>query len=96
MPDFFVEGGIQHDFWRAGEGSEGDPTRDIPEPDKFGWDVGLFLAIPLSRGGAGVAEMRRSAILVERLAAEFDRVEQDIDTRRAHGALQRRGSAGHR
>jgi outer membrane protein TolC len=80
LPDFFVEGGVQHDFWRAGEGSEGDPALGIPEPDKFGWDVGLFLAIPLSRGGAGVAEMRRSAILVERLAAQFDRVEQDIDT----------------
>ena len=82
LPDFFVEGGIQHDFWRAGEGSEVPQPNPlgIPEPDKFGWDVGLFLAIPLSRGGAGIAEMRRSAILVERLAAEFDRVEQDIDT----------------
>jgi outer membrane protein TolC len=82
LPDFFVEGGIQHDFWRAGEGSEApDPNPlGFPEPDKFGWDVGLFLAIPLSRGGSGVAAMRENAILVERLAAEFDRVEQDIDT----------------
>jgi outer membrane protein TolC len=82
LPDFFVEGGIQHDFWRAGEGSVApDPNPlGIPEPDKFGWDVGLFLAIPLSRGGSGVAEMRESAILVERLSAVFARVEQDIDT----------------
>jgi outer membrane protein TolC len=80
LPDFFVEGGIQHDFWREGEGAEGDPTQGIPEPDKFGWDVGLFLAIPLSRGGSGVADMRRSARLLERLMAEFDRVEQNIDT----------------
>jgi outer membrane protein TolC len=82
LPEFFVEGGIQHDFWRAGEGSEAPQPNPlgIPEPDKFGWDVGLFLAIPLSRGGSGVADMRRSAILVERLAASFDRVEQNIDT----------------
>jgi len=82
LPEFFVEGGIQHDFWRAGEGSAAPQPNpnDIPEPDKFGWDVGLFLAIPLSRGGAGVADMRRSAVLVERLVAEFDRVEQNIDT----------------
>jgi outer membrane protein len=82
LPDFFVEGGVQHDFWRAGEGAEVPQPNPlgIPEPDKFGWDVGLFLSIPLSRGGSGVAEMRRSARLVERLAAEFDRVEQNIDT----------------
>ena len=82
LPDFFVEGGIQHDFWRAGEGAEAPQPNPLglPEPDKFGWDVGLFLSIPLSRGGSGVAEMRRSARLVERLAAEFDRVEQNIDT----------------
>ncbi|MFA9469995.1 MAG: TolC family protein [Deltaproteobacteria bacterium] len=82
LPEFFVEGGIQHDFWRDGEGSEVPQPNpfDIPQPDKFGWDVGLFLAIPLSRGGSGVAEMRESAILVERLSAEFARVEQDIDT----------------
>ena len=82
LPEFFVEGGIQHDFWRAGEGSEAPQPNPlgIPEPDKFGWDVGLFLAIPLSRGGSGVADMRRSAILVERLVAQFDRVEQNIDT----------------
>ncbi|MHC4409286.1 MAG: TolC family protein [Planctomycetota bacterium] len=82
LPEFFVEGGIQHDFWRAGEGSEAPQPNPlgIPEPDKFGWDVGLFLAIPLSRGGSGVADMRQSAILVERLAASFDRVEQNIDT----------------
>ena len=83
MPEFFVEGGIQHDFWREGEGSVTPPNLEaigIPQPDKFGWDVGLFLAIPLSRGGSGVADMRRSAILVERLSAELDRVAQNIDT----------------
>jgi len=80
LPDFFVEGGIQHDFWRAGEGATVPSGSAFPQPDDFGWDVGLFLAIPLSRGGSGVAEMRRSARLVERLAAEFDRVEQNIDT----------------
>jgi outer membrane protein TolC len=82
LPDFFVEGGIQHDFWRDGEGAEVPQPNPlgIPQPDKFGWDVGLFLSIPLSRGGSGVAEMRESAILVERLGAEFARVEQNIDT----------------
>ena len=82
LPEFFVEGGVQHDFWRDGEGAtvtQPNPL-NIPQPDKFGWDVGLFLAIPLSRGGSGVADMRRSAILVERLSAELDRVEQNIDT----------------
>jgi outer membrane protein len=78
LPHFFVEGGIQHDFWRDGEGSE--VPDDLPQPDKFGWDVGLFLSIPLSRGGSKVAEMREAAILVERLQAEFARVEQNIDT----------------
>ena len=83
LPEFRVEGGIQHDFWREGEGAVTPPDLEalgIPQPDKFGWDVGLFLAIPLSRGGAGVAEMRESGILVERLTAELDRVEQLIDT----------------
>jgi outer membrane protein TolC len=78
LPDFFAEGGVQHDFWRDGEGA--DAPSPFPQPDKFGWDVGLFLAIPLSRGGSGVADMRRSAYLLERLMAEFDRVEQNIDT----------------
>ncbi|MDH3653335.1 MAG: TolC family protein [Myxococcales bacterium] len=82
LPEFFVEGGIQHDFWREGEGATVPQPNalNIPQPDKFGWDVGLFLAIPLSRGGSGVADMRRSAILVERLTAELDRVAQNIDT----------------
>jgi len=83
LPEFFVEGGVQHDFWRDGAGSQTpDFLSDlgVPEPDKFGWDVGLFLAIPLSRGGSKVAEMRQAAILVERLTAEFARVEQQIDT----------------
>jgi len=82
LPDFSVEGGIQHDFWREGEGATVPEPNDfgIGQPDKFGWDVGLYLAIPLSRGGSGVADMRRSAILLERLTAEFDRVAQNIDT----------------
>jgi outer membrane protein TolC len=82
LPEFFVEGGVQHDFWREGEGATVPQPNalNIPQPDKFGWDVGLFLAIPLSRGGSGVADMRRSAILVERLTAELDRVAQNIDT----------------
>lgn len=83
LPEFFVDGGVQHDFWRDGKGSETPPglsALGIPAPDKFGWDVGLFLAIPLSRGGSGVADIRESARLVERLTAKFDRVEQDIDT----------------
>jgi len=83
LPHFFVEGGIQHDFWREGEGATTPPDLEVlgfPQPDKFGWDVGLFLAIPLSRGGSKVAEMREASILVERLLAEFARVEQNIDT----------------
>lgn len=81
LPHFFVDGGIQHDFWRDGKGAT-TPENDLglPQPDKFGWDVGLFLAIPLSRGGSGVAAMRESAILVERLAAQLDRIAQDIDS----------------
>lgn len=78
LPELFVEGGIQHDFWREGEGATA--PAGTPQPDKFGWDVGLYLAIPLSRGGAGIADIRQSARLVERLAAELDRVEQNIDT----------------
>ncbi len=83
LPNFFVEGGVQHDFWRDGKGSTTPPALSlvgIPEPDKFGWDVGLYLSIPISRGGSGVAAMRESAHLVERLEAVLDRVEQDIDT----------------
>ena len=83
LPEFDVRGGIQHDFWRGGEGSVTPPDLEalgIPQPDKFGWDVGLYLAIPLSRGGSGVAEMRESAIFVEGLTAELDRVSQNIGT----------------
>jgi len=97
LPDFFVEGGIQHDFWRDGVGSEA-PAGSV-QPDKFGWDVGLFLAIPLSRGGSGVADMRQSAILVERL--DSGRTAHSIVRsrraehrhRRADRALQRRRCA---
>jgi outer membrane protein TolC len=83
LPEFFIEGGIQHDYWVDGEGSEVPPglaALGVPEFNKGTWDVGGFAAIPLSRGGSGVADMRRSARLVERLGAEFDRVEQFIDT----------------
>ena len=51
----------------------------IPQPDKFGWDVGLFLSIPLSRGGSKIAEMRQAAILIERLDTRFARIAQNID-----------------
>ncbi|MCZ6807203.1 MAG: TolC family protein, partial [Deltaproteobacteria bacterium] len=60
LPEFFVEGGVQHDFWRDGEGAVTPPNLPFPQPDKFGWDVGLFLAIPLSRGGSKIAEMRQA------------------------------------
>jgi outer membrane protein len=81
LPEFFVEGGVQNDFWRDGEGATTPPNNlGIPQPDKFGWDVGLFLAIPLSRGGSKIAEMRQAGILIERLTAEFARIEQGIDT----------------
>jgi len=83
LPEFFVEGGVQNDFWRDGEGAVTPPdltVLGVPQPDKFGWDVGLFLAIPLSRGGSKVAEMRQAGILIERLTGEFARIEQDIDT----------------
>ena len=83
LPEFAVEGGVQHDFWRAGEGATTPPDLEafgIPQPDKFGWDVGLYLAIPLSRGGAGIANIRESERLVERLSAELARIEQNVDT----------------
>ena len=85
LPEFAVEGGVQHDFWRAGEGATtppglAAPPFNIPQPDKFGWDVGLYLAIPLSRGGAGIANIRESSRLVERLSAELARIEQNVDT----------------
>jgi len=81
LPEFFVEGGVQNDFWRDGVGAVTPPNNlGIPQPDKFGWDVGLFLAIPLSRGGSKIAEMRQAGILIQRLTAEFARIEQDIDT----------------
>ncbi|MDH3728445.1 MAG: TolC family protein, partial [Myxococcales bacterium] len=82
LPEFFVEGGVRNDFWRDGEGTVTPPDLEglLPEPDKFGWDIGLFLAIPLSRGGSKVAEMRQAGILIERLTGEFARIEQDIDT----------------
>jgi outer membrane protein TolC len=83
LPEFAVEGGIQHDFWRAGEGAKTPPDLEafgIPQPDKFGWDVGLYLAIPLSRGGAGIANIRESSRLVEGLSAELARIEQNVDT----------------
>jgi len=83
VPDFTVEGGLEDDFWRAGEGATTPPELEafgIPQPDRFGWDVGLYLSIPLSRGGAGIANIRESARLVERLSAELARVEQNIGT----------------
>ncbi len=80
LPEFFIEGGVQNDFWRQGPGAVTPPNDlGIPQPDKFGWDVGAYLSLPLSRGGSKVAEMKQAAILVERLNAEFARVEQEID-----------------
>ncbi len=80
LPDTFVEGGVVHDFWRDGKGSEGNPALGIPSPDKFGWDVGLYLSLPLSTGGSQIAAMRQAARLEERLDVEFARIEQNIDT----------------
>lgn len=82
LPEFFIEGGIQHDYWVDGEGSTIPPPAQgfLPEFNKGTWDVGAFAAIPLSRGGTGVAEMREAARLVERLDAAFERVELFIDT----------------
>jgi outer membrane protein TolC/ABC-type uncharacterized transport system substrate-binding protein len=85
LPEFFIEGGVQHDYWVDGAGSDTSSVPEdfqslFPEFNKGTWDVGAFAAIPLSRGGAGVAEMREAARLTERLSAEFDRVEQFIDT----------------
>jgi outer membrane protein TolC len=78
LPEFFIEGGVQHDYWVDGAGTESVPI--LPDFNKGTWDVGGFAAIPLSRGGTGVAEMRQAARLLERLSADFDRVEQLIDT----------------
>ena len=85
LPEFFIEGGGQHDYWVDGAGSDSSSLPPqlqgiFPEFNKGTWDVGAFAAIPLSRGGAGVAEMREAARLVERLSAEYARVEQFIDT----------------
>ena len=83
LPEFSIEGGVQHDYWVDGKGSETPPElADVgfPEFNKGTWDVGAFATIPLSRGGSGVAEARRAARLLERLKAEFERVELFIDT----------------
>jgi outer membrane protein TolC/ABC-type uncharacterized transport system substrate-binding protein len=85
LPEFFIEGGGQHDYWVDGAGSETPNVPPqfeglFPEFNKGTWDVGAYAAIPLSRGGTGVAEMREAARLTERLSAEFERVEQFIDT----------------
>lgn len=83
LPEFFIEGGVQHDYWVDGKGAE-TPSDLVaigfPEFNKGTWEVGAFAAIPLSRGGAGVAAARQAARLVERLKAEFERVELFIDT----------------
>ena len=81
LPEFFIEGGAQYDYWLGGAGTEAPPAGFDPLDFKRGtWDAGAYAAIPLSRGGTGVAEMREARRLVERLSAEFDRVEQFIDT----------------
>ena len=84
LPEFFIEGNAQHDYWMDGAGSEspsGFPpeVQDLfPELNKGTWSAGAYAAIPLSRGGSGVAEMREAARLAERLSAEYERVEQLI------------------
>ena len=85
LPEFFIEGGVQHDYWVDGAGSDTSSVPPafqnlFPEFNKGTWDVGAFAAIPLSRGGTGVAEMRQAARLLERLDAELDLVELAIDT----------------
>ena len=85
LPEFFIEGGGQHDYWVDGAGSDTSSVPPaaqnlFPEFNKGTWDVGAYAAIPLSRGGSGVAEMREAARLTERLDAEYRRVEQFIDT----------------
>jgi outer membrane protein TolC/ABC-type uncharacterized transport system substrate-binding protein len=85
LPEFFIEGGVQHDYWVDGAGSDSSSVPPafqnlFPEFNKGTWDVGAFAAIPLSRGGTGVAQMRQAARLLERLDAELERVELSIDT----------------
>ncbi len=83
LPEFFIEGGVQHDYWVDGKGAETPLNLRMfafPEFNKGTWDMGAFAAIPLSRGGAGVAAARQAARLVERLKAELERVELFIDT----------------
>jgi outer membrane protein TolC len=84
LPDFFIEGGAQHDYWIDGAGSEPPQVPAgleglFPEFKKGTWAVGAYAAIPLSRGGTGVAEMREAARLAERASAELALVEQLID-----------------
>jgi len=85
LPEFFIEGGGQHDYWVEGAGADASSIppafQDLfPEFNKGTWDAGAYASIPLSRGGSGVAEMREAARLAERLTTEFDRIEQFIDT----------------
>ncbi|MGB5192180.1 MAG: TolC family protein [Polyangiales bacterium] len=84
LPEFYIEGGAQHDYWVDGAGSESSGVPPaiqdfLPSINKGTWDVGAFAAIPLSRGGSGVAEIRQARVLRERLDAEFERVELFID-----------------
>ncbi len=84
LPDFFIEGGAQHDYWIDGAGSEppqlpADLEGLFPDFKKGTWAVGAYAAIPLSRGGTGVAQMREAARLEERYQAEYALVEQLID-----------------
>jgi len=84
LPEFFIEGGAEHNYWLDGAGSDSSSAPPaiqdfLPEFNKGTWDVGAFAAIPLSRGGTGVAEMRQARVLRKRLDAEFARVELFID-----------------
>ena len=95
LPDFFVEGGIQHDFWVDGEGSDSAAATaalGIPELNKFAWDVGAlrcdsaFTRWLGRRGDARAARSRRAARRRVRARRAVHR------HRRAHRALQRRAA----
>lgn len=83
LPEFFIEGRGQHDYWVDGKGAQTPPELaaiGFPEFNKGTWEAGGFASIPLSRGGEGIAAVRESARLVERLSAEYSRVDQLVDT----------------
>ena len=56
-PDIGLTAGLDHVFSRGGEGSD---IASPPAPDDTGWNVGIFLRLPLLEGGARFAETRRT------------------------------------